>query len=266
MTLAIDPATGKPVEPAATPPVVQVPAEEWGAMKARLDTFEKMGFNQNRQEPATPAAAPTGPSHSDQIASLEAEITKLDEAIDAAVDKGKPISKMMKERSALDRKITRLQIKHEDIDPALSAGIQTIDQISAEISRGKMPYYDIVRDDVESTLKAMPANERMNPRVREAAYQMAVGKNITKITEAQKEEMLRKAAADQTGAPPGGNNGRTTPADPSVPDPEKFLKPETLAAITSVGKTPDEYFKGVGYKGGYTEWYKKHYGKKEGDK
>lgn len=256
----IDPTTGKPVEPTAPiPPVVSVPAEEWGAMKARLDMFEK-----NYSKPSTPSApappTPSGPTLADSLSAIDKQIDALDSRIDTAVNKGDPVSKLMRERDTLTSKRLRLQIKHEDIDPALSAGINTIDQLSAEVTRGKMPYLNTVHDDFDSLLNTMPAEQRMNPQVRQKIYEMAVGKNIDKITAAQHEETLRKAAADQTAALPTGN-GRTSgnggTGKGGVPRPDKVLSKDAIEAMRSVGKDPDAYYKGMGYKGGWAEFWEK---------
>jgi len=252
----LDPTTGKPVEPAAPkPPTVEVPAEEWGAIKARLDSFER-GFNNNPQPPPQPAT-PTGPTLESQLSEIDTQIAALDEKVDQAISDGKGVSKILRERDALNQRRTRLQIKYEDIDPAFNAGIQTIDQISAEISRGKMKYYDIVKDDVEKALRDLPAAQRMNPQVREAAYKFAVGENIVKIMDAQKEEILRaETAANEP--PPPANNGRTTQyKDGEVPNPEDVLSKDSIAAMRSVGKDPDTYYKNLGYSGWKDFWEKR---------
>ena len=253
----IDPTTGKPTKPTTPkPPTVEVPAEEWGAIKARLDSFER-GFNNNPQPAALQPSAPQRPTLESQLSEIDAQIATLDDQIDTAVSEGKGVSKVLRERDALNQKRTRLQIKYEDLDPAFNAGIQTIDQISAELSRGKMKYYDIVKDDVEKTLRDLPAAQRMNPQVREAAYKFAVGENITKIMEAQKEELLRAETA-AAAPPPPTNNGRNTQyKDGEVPNPEDVLSKDSIAAMRSIGKDPDTYYKNLGYTGWKDFWEKR---------
>jgi hypothetical protein len=42
-----------------------------------------------------------------------------------------------------------------------------------------------------------------------------------------------------------------------VPKPAEVLSRDSLAAIESVGKTPDEYYKRQGYAGGWAEFWEK---------
>jgi len=265
----IDPITGKPVANADDPNaaaaaaenVVQIKKEDWDKLNTRLDTFEKnaMNFNQQPAQPAVPAK-PAGPTLVDQVQEIDKDIAALNTKIDEAVTGGKPVSQLMTERDTLMHKRTRLQIKYEDIDPAMNAGIQTIDQISAEITRGKMKYYDLVKDDVEAALASLAPDQRMNPQMREAAYNIAVGKNIAKIMEAQEEEMLRSVSdAANNGTPPVGGNSRANdqPGKDTIPEPKDVLSPSALNAIKSVGKTPDEYYKSLGYAGGWNDFWEK---------
>ena len=125
----IDPVTGKPKEKGnGDPPpgdFVQISTEEWAGVKARLDTFEK-GFNVQPQPAPTPPA-PAGPSFDDQIKTLDSGIVALNTKIDEAVSENKPVSALLDERDKLTQQRTRLQIKHEDIDPVLSQGIDRTD-------------------------------------------------------------------------------------------------------------------------------------------
>lgn len=254
MDPVIDPVTGKPIEPQNTPPTVSVPAEEWGAMKARLDVFEKGGYNQ--QALAAPAA-PTGPSTSDQIKELENQINTLDQQIDTNVIAGKGVSDLMKKRSTLDRQITRIQIKSEDIDPMMSAGMHSIDLLSSEVSKGKMKYFDIVKSDYEALLGSIDANQRSSLEVKQKIYDIAVGQNIDKIMAAQKEEILRQGH-DNANNPPPGNNGRNNQDDGDTPKVETILSRDALNAIKSRGMSVDDYYKKRGFKEGWKGYFEKH--------
>lgn len=269
----IDPITGKPIitDPPVTPPAgdppdpnappapatVAVPADEWTAMKTRLDVFEKVGLNLN--QPAAPAAPapPSGPTLSDQVSEIDVQVSVLNTKIDEATAESKPISHLLTQRDTLTHRKTRLQIKAEDIDPAMATGAQTIEQISAKITRADMPHYDLVRTDVESALANLPVDQRMNPQMRTAAYNIAVGQNLDKILDAQKEEILR-AATPAPGTPPPSANARSKDSKGNeVPKPSEVLSRDSLAALEGVGKTPDEYYKSRGYAGGWTEFYEK---------
>jgi hypothetical protein len=120
-----------------------------------------------------------------------------------------------------------------------------------------MPHYDIVQKDVEAHLRQLPADQRMNPQVRKAAYQLAVGQNVDKIMAAQKEEILRSAAADLTMAP-SGQSGRNTGAQygADIPDPKKVLGSDALTALRSKGVSVDQEYQRRGYDGWEDYWNK----------
>lgn len=264
----IDPITGEPIaiDPtiqqqsgASTTPtsaVPQIDPEEFNRIKQRLDAFEQRGFNTQLQQPVVQQHS--GPTFSDQLKDLETQIASYNSQIDDAVAEGKPLSKLLNERDALVHKRTRMQIKHEDLDPALQVGIQTIDQISDTVTRSGMKYYDLVKTDYEAALQTLPVEQRMNPQMRKAAYNIAVGQNIEKITEAQKEEMLRQAAAATIDPGPGASSRSTgASSGDTIPQPKDVLSPNSLAALRAVGKTPDQYYKNLGYTGWEDFWIKR---------
>ena len=249
----IDPATGKPKVGGNEDKFVQISPEEWGNVKGRLDTFEKMGFNvQPPQAPAPPA--PSGPSFDDQIKTLDNGIAAFDAQIDEAVKEGNPMSALLGERDKLIQQRIRLQIKHEDIDPAFSQGIDTINQLSDTVTRSQMPHLDLVKQDYEAALNSMPADQRMNPKIRQAAYNIAVGQNVAKIIDAENEKRLREK---DTEPPPPGNSSRTSGGDQNtVPKPEDILSRDTMRALNLKGQTADDYYKTLGYKNWDDYWTK----------
>ncbi len=250
----IDPATGKPKVGDNEDKLVQIPAEEWGNIKGRLDTFEKMGFNVQPPQAATPPA-PSGPSFDDQIKTLDSGIEAFDVQIDAAVKEGNPMSALLRERDKLTQQRIRLQIKHEDIDPAFSQGIDTINQLSETVTKAQMPHLDLVKQDYEAALNSMPADQRMNPKIRQAAYNIAVGQNVTKIIDAENEKKLRKQADPDPPAP--GSSSRSSGNDQdTVPKPEDVLSRDTMRALNLKGQTADDYYKTLGYKDFGEYWVK----------
>lgn len=247
----IDPLTGKPI--VETPSAEQfVPKGEFDVLRQRLDTFER---NAPRMAPQQPQA-PSGPTVTQQLTEIDTKIAALDTKIDEAVSQGKPVSTLLKERSTLERKSVRMQIKAEDIDPAMAAGIQTIDQLSDAVTRGSMPHLSLVKDDYEQALASLLPEQRMNPRLRKAAYDIAVGQNIDKITASEKEKILREQSTPPP--PPSNQSGRGTGTAPGgIPKPEEVLSKDALAAIRSRGFTVDEYYKRIGHKEGWKGFWEK---------
>lgn len=260
MEPTIDPATGKPTEGAdvkTSPSTVSV--EEFNQLKGKLDAFEKgFGgqFGQQQQAAPTPSA-PSGPSFDDQISNLDNQIKAFDAQIDEAVADGKPVSSLFRKRDTLTSEKTRLTVKYQDLDPALSQGIQAIDYLTDKVTRNDMPHLDVVKDSFETNLRDLPANQRMNPQVRQAAYKIAVGENIDKILEAKKEEVLRSAAAEPAGDVSGENGrGKGAGGKDDIPTPQEVLGTEAMQALKTKGITVDEYYKKLGYED-WSDFYEK---------
>lgn len=261
------PAVG--VDPATPPaiPMAQIPLAEWEGLKAKLDVFEKIGIG-NRLGNQVPAA-PTAPIDTldQQLAVYDNQIAAIDVEIDKLIEKGEPISKLNRQRDKLIQAQTRLEIKHRDLDPAFNQGITAIDALSSEISRGKMKYYEIVKPDMDQILAGIPADQRMSPTVRESAYQLAVGKNMVKIMDAQREEILRSSVPDPNLIPGNKNSRNGANAGSTVPSPRDVLGKEGMAALNQKGITVEQYYKNLGYAGWEDFWNKrgKDYFGEEGD-
>lgn len=260
----IDPKTGEPITPTPTPPPAEgdfVPKAEFDELKAKLDAFEQ-GFNMLRstQPQPTPAApAPTGPTLADQISTIDADIKPLNKAIDDAIADGKPVSTLMTKRDELVQKRNRLQIQHEDIDPLRNFAATNIDALSATVTSTKenMPYLDLVKDEMDTMLNQLQPEQRANPQIRLKTYEMAVGANLPKILEAQKEEILRATTTDtpDTTTSSRGQSYKDS-AGNAIPAPKEVLSANALNAIRAKGQTVDEYYKRLGYDG-WADFYEK---------
>lgn len=254
----IDPATGQPKagngsDPNPTVNMVQIPIEDYQKLTQRIDSFEQNYVHNQQQQQAPPQ--PSGPTLTEQLSAIDADIDKLDTQIDDAVSNGKPISKLIKQRDTLTRKQTRMQIKAEDIDPAFATGIDTINQLTDTVTRSQMPHLSIVQPEYEAALSSMPPDQRMNPKIRQAAYEIAVGKNIDKIMAAENERKLRESQEPVQPAP--ASNSRQNGADSdAVPKPEEVLSKDTLKALRVKGQSVDEYYKSRGYEG-WNDFYTK---------
>lgn len=258
----IDPITGKPVDGGGTDDkTITIKEEDFNDLKRRLDVFEQRTLAADEKEKIARRQAayqaPPGPSLDDQVSEIDKKIDELDAVIDKAVEDGKPFSKALKARDELVGQKTRLRIKHEDIDPVFSLGAATIDQLSDAVTRSKMKHIDVVKDDYEDRLASLPAEQRMNPKVREEVYNLAVGHNLDKILEAQKEEILRSVSEAQN-LEPGTHGGRSSggAGDGDKTRPEDVLSKENMAAFKFMGKTPDEFYRGLGYEG-WDDYYEK---------
>jgi hypothetical protein len=246
-----------PKDPPGSENAVTVTREEWDAMRARLDSFEQDRFNMHYQQPQPPPQ-PAGPSLSDQLKTFEDDIDKLDDAISESIVEGKPVKDLMKRRSKLEAQRLRLQIQKEDLAPLQEIGLSAIDQLSDRVTRADMPYYDVVKKDLDKHLAGLSREQRANPEVRAMAYQLAVGNNFQKIFDAEMEKRLREQAAKAPDANLASRAQKTTFKDEEVPDFAAVMSKETQLALRDSHMTPDEYYRKWGYKDGWAEFWYKH--------
>ena len=93
--------------------------------------------------------------------------------------------------------------------------------------------------------------------MREAAYNIAVGQNIQKIMDAQKEEILRSASADAALTPDGATGRDGAGGNSDVPKPKDVLPKDSIAALKNKGISVDEHYKRMGYSGGWVDFWEK---------
>ena len=237
---------------------VTVPKEEFEGMKKRLDVFDQYIATQQAQPPPQPPPVQQGPTVAEQVTKIDEELADIDKEIDKAIGESKPVSSLMRRRDELNEKRTTLRITAEHIDPMRNAGFTTIDQLSGEVLKGQMPYLTLasVKNDYDDAINKLPPEQRMNPQMRRKVYELSVGMHMEEILEAKKEEILREATpsaqvpGDTTGREQGGGSAG------EIPKPEDVLSAEAMTALRTVGKTPDQYFQGMGY-GGWSDYYEK---------
>jgi hypothetical protein len=265
----IDPITGLPIVPpddkTPNPDILQIKKEDWDKLNARLDSFDLHGAGNQFQQTQQ---APAGPSIDDQLSAIDRQIDAFDAEIDQAVKDGDPVSKLLKQRDTLSRKYTRLEIKLRDIDPAMGEGIEVIGKISSEMARGKMPHYELVKNDMAKHLNGIPANQRMNPDVQQAAYNMAAGANLDKILAAEREKLLRADIADPTKTGLNQSTKNKGKSSGGAPDPKSVLSRGAMDALELKGITVDQHYQKLGHKDWADFWEKKgkaHFGNPDED-
>ena len=254
----IDPTTGQPVGPALDPGgaenVVKISKDEWDNIKSRLDVFER-NFQQ-QPAPAQPAP-PSGPTLAEKVSTIDADISKLNEQIDSAISEQRPIASLLSKRDTLSQKRLRLQIQHEDLDPIRNAGMNTINQLSNEITRGKMPHlqHKEILADYNALLNSLPVDQQMNPEVKQMAYNSAVGKNMTIVLASEKEKLLREQAEPNLDPPAGAGRNKGS-NDTKIPKPKDILGEGAMSALREKGQTVDQYYRTLGYSD-FADWWEK---------
>lgn len=255
-TPVVDP-TKPPVDPVDPPEFV--PKKDFDDLKTSLDAMSlKLDtFGQPQPAPVAPVA-PVVDTTAQDLVDINTKITAMDEKIDKAVYDGKGLGSLLRDRDALLEKRITLNNKKE-FDTFRTAGVQTLDNLSAQVVQSQMPHLQVpeIKMAYDSALAQMDPSVRMDPNIRVAAYNHAVGINVDKIVDAKVQETLRADPANpqdpsniagrEVNNPPGGADG--------IPKPDTILSADNLNAIKSVGKSVDGYYKSLGYKGGWNEFY-----------
>lgn len=253
----IDPTTGKPATPpGGEPKLISIPETEWAEMKGKLDVFDRLGSRLAEPAAAAPAA-PSGPTLASQLADIDKQLEAIDDRIDVAISDQKSVKSLNRERDKLTSQRLRLQITHEDLNPMRTAGMSTLNQLSAEMTRGKMPHYELVKGDFDKILTGLPLEAQMNPETRQMVYRQACGMNIEKITSTEAEKLMRASATQQALDVTKSSRGKDKDGN-EIPKPVDVLGAGAIAALREKGQTVEQYYQSRGYAGGWTEYYTKH--------
>jgi len=230
--------------------------EEFDSLKSTMEqiNLKLEVFGQPAAAPATPTAPPvdTGAKLSTDIAKIEEDLAAIDSKIDEAVYAGKGVGDLIKKRDRLNEKKLELKFDHK-FETFRSDGVQVLDQISDQVTQGQMPHLTIpeVKKNFEESLNAMAPEVRMNPEVRLAAYNLAVGQNVDKIADLKVQESLRKEDPPDLTTDPSARTKRNSPDEKGkIPSPEDILSKDNLDAIKAAGHSSiDSYYKKLGYDG-----------------
>lgn len=233
--------------------MVTIPKEEFEGIKKRLDSFETRFTETPVQQPQVPQ----GPTVAEQVQGFDDQITEIGKKIDAAVTEGKPVSSLMSERDRLNEQRTTLRIRAEHIDPAFNAGIQTIGQLTDEVTKSQMPHLAIpeVKIEYDRFLTTLTPEQKMNPQMRTYAYNLAVGAKHEAIIEQAKETWMRESVPPG-GQVPGDQTGRNSDTQGNkIPKPEEILSKGNINALTAAGRTVDGHYQSLGYPGGWEDFW-----------
>lgn len=264
---------GNPIIPAAAEQeTVTIPKEEYETTIKRLDALD-LRLTPQAVAPVAPQPAP-GPTLDEQVTKFDEQILALGTEIDTAISEQKPVAALMAKRDALNAEKTTLQIRTQHIEPAFAQGVQTIGQLTDEVTKSQMPHLAIpeVKVEYDRFLDTLPPEQTMNPQMRIYAYNLAVGSQHTVILEQQKEVWLREATPPG-GQTPGDTTGRSqSQTTHKIPKPEEILSQGNLNALAASGRTVDQHYQSLNYAGWEDFWIKtgaEHYGheipKKEGE-
>jgi hypothetical protein len=215
-----------------------------GKVTAMMDNFATVGKTPTQPEP-------TGPTVTEKMAEYDAALGKLDEAFDKAVHEGKGAAAIQQKREAIIQ--AKADLKYGSrIAELESFGVHAIDQLSGEVVKGSMPHLAMpeVKAAYDQAIDSMEPNQRMNPEARRLAYKFAIGENMERILELEKEKILRDVET-QTTTP--GVKGKETPTvtetgyPEGVPDPNEYFSQDNLDALDAKGQSIDDFCRSMGY-------------------
>jgi hypothetical protein len=120
-----------------------------------------------------------------------------------------------------------------------------------------MPHYERFKKEINGMLREVPANQRLNPETHKLVYQAVVGLHVDELANEAAEAAIRKskAPAQDSGSAAAGRGGGMSAKDES---PEAVFGVDAVRSLHEVGRSADETYKRMGYKGGYKEYLEKN--------
>ena len=197
--------------------------------------------------------SPTGPTPLE----LEAEIDKLDNQIDLAVQEGKSVRELNKRRDQLrDQKFDI-----ERVQPLRSQGSSGINELVINNLKLSDPLFEQYEDEFMDLIRpSMKAGQVLTLKVAQEGFALIKGRHIKEIIAAEKEAEKRQEKLKTSADLPGGTSGRQVSTQPKSPDTirERFGGPaeEAFRAKKNKGIDEDAFARRLGYKD-KAEWFKK---------
>jgi hypothetical protein len=167
------------------------------------------------------------------------------EEIESAIaEGGAGVGKLFKK--ALDANNARMLRDH--ILPLQQQGADTIGELAEEVGKGRMPHYELVKDEMARVLNQLDPTVRMQPKVRKHVYDTVVGTKLDAIVEQEVEKRLRQKDGEVT--QDKANTGRKSPNDKDGPTFDEAFGAESMQALKYLKgqPDPDAFARKLGYK------------------
>lgn len=124
-----------------------------------------------------------------------------------------------------------------------------------------LPYYDILKPDIDAALSQMGPTGAINPDAQRLAYDIAVGRNLAKIQQLDREKVLREHTANVSTGDTNASGAFRSAHDEAVhkklPTPEDVWGKEGIAALSYKGLTVEAEIARRGY-GSWEAYCKDH--------
>ena len=149
----------------------------------------------------------------------------------------------------IDNRSKRLIKEH--IDPMRNTGLSALATQAKHIAKltGGMPHYQKFQKEIDAYIGRLPLDMQANPDVYTQAHNLIVGGHLDEIVN-ERVEQAKRGGRDRAGTDlPGTSTGRVPSGEGDhVPTVEELFGKEQAAALSAVGRTPDEFAKSLGHK------------------
>lgn len=218
--------------------------DEVRSMTSKLDTFA--GLVTGALSMPQPGPSPTSHASPSQEPVID-DITDDDYA--TAVLQGDHVKINKRTKAMIDREVRQVRQTYDARFAILEGqGMGILDQVNTEVGQqalAGMPYYVLLKADIDSQLKTIPAHQR-TPEMRQWIYQRTVGANLDKIKLHDQAEETRIKQEREVLDTPGRTALRDTKPTAASVFGEDILSPTMTwrgGGALWARRTPDEWAK-----------------------
>lgn len=236
--------TGDAGKPAGAPQFV--PLEEFN--KA-MSTIATLNASLQRMEGRLDEASATRDRAISSDKPLASQPTVTLAEIETALAEGKGADKLAKYvQESVDAALASFKITN--VDPIQNIGFSTMESLTKEIVKPKMPHYNKYPKEVDDAIAKLPTHLRLHPEAQLFAYKAVIGSHVDEIVTEAKEAALRASSSDDGGTQPGAGSGRANAGAGSAktPDAAALFGPEAADALRAKGVSQEDHAKRLGFK------------------
>ena len=239
-------------DPPATPTFVTM--DQFSAFQTTL-----MSQIQSLSNVATPGTEKQ-PAQTATTTTLPAIEDVTDEQYNVAVENGGAgAAAIISKRHKADQERMRREMLG-NIQQIQTAGVGAIGSLMKQ-QLSTLPYYDILKNDIDTALQQMGPTAQISPDAQKVAYEIAVGRNLVKIQQLDREKILREATVNVNTGDTNASGAFRSAHDEAVakklPTPEDVWGKEGIEALRYKGRTVEDELRHRGYES-WEKYCKEH--------
>jgi hypothetical protein len=183
-----------------------------------------------------------------------------DEQYNTAVENGGAgAAAIISKRHKADQERMRREMQGS-IQQIQTAGVGAIGSLMKQ-QLSTLPYYDILKNDIDAALQQMGPAAQISPDAQKLAYDIAVGRNLGKIQQLDREKVLRESTANVSTGDTNASGAFRSAHDEAVakklPTPEDVWGKEGIEALRYKGRTVEDELRHRGYES-WEKYCKEH--------